>query len=191
MLLEFLDQIPDTRRAQGKTYQLSFMIFFSILAILSGAEGYRGIESFFEIHLKKLKRKFNLKWKKRPAYTTVRNILKGVDEEEFEKAFRDYSKAIASLESSTKTRTIAIDGKVLRHSFDNFEDKKALNILNAFASEAKLVIAHSEVEQKTNEIPAAVALIKELGLSNCIFTLDALHCQKETVKEIKKGAMML
>jgi len=191
MLLDFLNQLPDTRRAQARQYQLGFIIFFSILAILSGATSYREIESFFEVHFKKLKLLFKLEWKKRPAYTTIRNILQGINKNEFEKVFRNYTETITSLDKSLNTRVIAIDGKVLRHSFDHFQDKKALHILNAFTSDSKLVIAHSEINQKTNEIPAATQLIRELGLNNCIFTLDALHCQKETLKEIKKTAMML
>jgi len=191
MLLDFLNQITDTRRAQAKQYELGHIIFFSILAILSGADSYRGIETFFEVHFKKLKSTFKLKWKKRPAYTTIRNILQGINKNDFEKGFRDYTDAVIKLEHSIDARIIAIDGKVLKHSFDHFQDKKALHMLNAFTSESKLVIAHSEISQKTNEIPAATKLIKELDLDNCIFTLDALHCQKETLKVIKKTAMML
>ena len=56
---------------------------------------------------------------------------------------------------------------------------------------SKLVIADSEICQKTNEIPAATKLIEELELKNCIFTMDDFHCQKETLKEIKKMAMTL
>lgn len=190
MLLDFLNQLPDKRRAQARQYQLGFIIFFSVLAILSGATSYREIESFFEVHFNKFKLRFKLKWKKRPAYTTIRNILQGIDQKEFEKVFRNYTKTILSLENDLNTRIIAIDGKVLKHSFDHFHDKKALHILNAFSSESKLIIAHSEISQKTNEIPAATELIRELSLNNCIFTLDALHCQKETFKEIKKTAMM-
>ncbi|MEI7474998.1 MAG: transposase family protein [bacterium] len=85
MLLDFLNQIPDARRNQAKQYELRFIIFFSILAILSGAASYREIESFFEIHFGKLKSRFKLKWKKRPAYTTIRNILQGINKNELEK----------------------------------------------------------------------------------------------------------
>ncbi|MEI7474256.1 MAG: transposase family protein [bacterium] len=84
MLLDFLNQIPDARRNQAKQYELRFIIFFSILAILSGAASYREIESFFEIHFGKLKSRFKLKWKKRPAYTTIRNILQGINKNELE-----------------------------------------------------------------------------------------------------------
>ena len=34
------------------------------------------------------------------------------------------------------------------------------------------------VAEKSNEIPTAPELIEALGLKNCLFTLDAEHCQK-------------
>ena len=129
MLLDYLNQLPDARRAQAKQYQHGFIIFFSILAILSGATSNREIESFFEIHFRKLKTLFKLKCKKRPAYTTIRNILQGINKDELENIFRDYSKTITNLEKSIDTRVIEIDVKVLRHSFEHFQDKKALNML--------------------------------------------------------------
>jgi hypothetical protein len=190
MLLDILRQMSDARRNQAKQYELGHIIFLSILAILSGCNSYREIENFFEVHFAKLKAHFKLKWKKRPAYTTVRNIIQGTNKDELEQSFRDYTQKIKNTSNSLDTRIIAIDGKVLRHSFDNFKDKKALHILNAFSTEGKLVLAHYEISQKSNEIPAATELIKELGLTDRIFTLDALHCQKKTLAEIKKTAMM-
>ena len=41
-------------------------------------------------------------------------------------------------------------------------------------------MAHVELDDKTNEIPVAQALIAELHLQGCLFTFDALHCQKKT-----------
>ena len=38
--------------------------------------------------------------------------------------------------------------------------------------------AHEVVDEKSNEIPAVQALIATLGLSGRVFTLDAMHCQK-------------
>ena len=74
--------------------------------------------------------------------------------------------------------TIALDGKTLRGSFDHMEDKKAAQVLSAFASQSAIVLAHSEIDVKSNEIPAAQQMIAELGLTGVVFTADALHCQK-------------
>jgi predicted transposase YbfD/YdcC len=41
------------------------------------------------------------------------------------------------------------------------------------------VLAHVDIAEKSNEIPAAQTLLAELGVAEgSIVTLDALHCQK-------------
>lgn len=59
------------------------------------------------------------------------------------------------------------------------KDKKALHMLEAFATGVDLIIGHVEIDSKSNEIPAVQEFIRESGLDGCIFTMDALHCQKK------------
>ena len=52
-------------------------------------------------------------------------------------------------------------------------------VLSAFATDTALVLAHTDIAEKSNEIPAAQALLAELGLApGAVVMLDALHCQK-------------
>ena len=55
---------------------------------------------------------------------------------------------------------------------------KDFQALSAFASEAAILLAHSDIDVKSNEIPAAQRMIAEFGLTGVLFTADALHCQK-------------
>ena len=48
--LSHLGTIPDPRRAEGKLYQLPHVLLFSILAIVTGANSYRGIRTFIKTH---------------------------------------------------------------------------------------------------------------------------------------------
>jgi len=61
--------------------------------------------------------------------------------------------------------SIALDGKTLRGSFDKFNDRAAAQVLSAFATDTTLVLAHIDIAAKSNEIPAAQALLAELGLA--------------------------
>ncbi len=73
--------------------------------------------------------------------------------------------------------TIALGGKTLRDSFDNFNDRAAAQILGAFVTDTALVLAHIDIGKKSNEIPAAQTLLAELGMpGDTIVTLDTLHC---------------
>jgi hypothetical protein len=66
----------------------------------------------------------------------------------------------------------------LRHSFDNFHDRRAAHMLSAFASNTALVLAHLNCDDKANEIPAVQTLLGTLGLTGAVVTVDAMHCQK-------------
>lgn len=176
MLQSFLFKIQDHRRAQGKRYKQGHILLFAVLAILSGATSYRKIERFISKNYAKLDDVFDLKWKRRPAYTTIRDIIQKTSGAELERCFREYSAAL-STESET-AQFIGCDGKVLRGSFDHFEDQKAIQILSAFLTDGHLILAHEEIEAKTNEIPTAQQLMNQLGLSGYVYTFDAIHCQK-------------
>ena len=76
-------------------------------------------------------------------------------------------------------RTVALDGKTLRGSFDHLTDRKAVHVLSAFASDAALILAHQELSGAPDEIAAVPKLMAELGLTGVLFTADALHCQKD------------
>lgn len=176
MLESFLFKVTDHRRSQGQRYQLGHILLFTILAILSGADSYRKVQKFMVAHYDRLNELFELDWKRRPAHTTIRDIIQGTSGPELEQSFRQYSQGLA--ENDDPNLFIGCDGKVLRGSFDRFQDQKAVQILSAFATNSHIILAHEEVAAKTNEIPTAQALLKELGLSGYIFTFDALHCQK-------------
>jgi predicted transposase YbfD/YdcC len=50
------------------------------------------------------------------------------------------------------------------------------------ATSTSTIFAHEIIDEKSNEIPAAQALITAMGLNDRVFTLDAIHCQK-TLRE--------
>ncbi len=178
MLKSFLSKIKDHRRKQGKRYELEHILLFSILAILSGADSYRKIHKFIVAHYDTLDEIFDLNWKRMPSHTTIRNIIQGTSKTELEKSFRKYSKELVKNDSGKQF--IGCDGKVLRGSFDHFNDQ------SAFLNEGHLILAHEEIATKTNEIPMAQKLMEELGLSGYIYTFDALNCQEKTLRTAKE-----
>jgi hypothetical protein len=178
--LDLMTTIEDPRRAEGKLYQLAPVMLFTILAVVAGANSYRNVHSFIEVHLPRLRKFFGLNWRKAPAYTTIRGILMQLDTASVERVFREHAAALLGNEGSEQDqrRHVAIDGKTLRHSFDHFNDRKAAHLLSAFATAPALVLGHIDCDEKSNEIPAVQKLIAELGLSGMLITVDAMHCQK-------------
>lgn len=179
MIITFLDDLKDHRRSQGQRYELRFIILFSIMAILSNAKSYRDISRFMKKHHERLRKDFVLAWKKAPAYTTIRNIIQGLVQQELESCFRAYAQSLLGT-GIGNCIGVAVDGKVLRGSYDHFQDKKAVQVLSFFDTQSELILAHEKIDVKTNEIPVAQALIPLLELEGAVYTLDALHCQKKT-----------
>jgi hypothetical protein len=177
-----LGTVHDPRRAEGKLYQLPHVLLFSILAIVTGANSYRGIRTFIKVHFKRLNKAFRIGWKRPPAHTAIRYILQGLDPADVERVFREHAADLNSSEAATGKRILAFDGKVLKGSFDAFNDAKARQILSAFAVDTALVLAHIEIDEKSNEIPAVQKLLEELDVAGHIVTLDAMHCQKKHSK---------
>jgi predicted transposase YbfD/YdcC len=185
MLKSFLSKIKDHRRKQGRRYELEHILLFAILAILSGATSYRKIHQFIVAHYDTLDEIFDLNWKRMPTHTTIRDIIQGTSRTEVEKSFRAYSKELA--QNDREKQFVGWDGKVLRGSFDHFNDHKAIQILSVFVNDSRIILAHEEIASKTNEIPTAQRLIEELGLSGYNFTFDALHCQEKTLQTAKES----
>lgn len=191
MLITYLKDIEDFRRPQARKYELHFVLLFSIVAILCNAKSYRDISRFIKNRFMDLKHDFSLDWEKPPAYTTIRNIIKGVCRQELEAAFRAYTASLADYHlhppQQKRMRPVAIDGKVLRGSFDHFNDQCAIQQLMFFDTERFLILGHVEIADKTNEIPVAQSLVGELELLGALYTMDALHCQKKLLKHARKA----
>jgi hypothetical protein len=176
-----LAMIPDRRRAEGKMYGQVGVILFSIVAMVSGARSYRQIHALIKTRLGLLNAAYPaIALRGAPAYTSVRGILQGIDPNELEQAFRRHADGLDRAGSELPSRFIAIDGKTLRQSFDAFADRKAAHVLSAFAVDHKIILAHEVVDDKSNEIPAAQTMIAALNMTGRVFTLDAMHCQKNT-----------
>ena len=119
-------------------------------------------------------------------HTAIRYILQGLNPADVEKIFREHAADLNCSETAPGTRILAFDGKALKGSFDAVNDAKARQILSAFAADTALVLAHIEIDEKSNEIPAVQKLLEELNVAGHIVTLDAMHCQKNHSKRPPK-----
>jgi hypothetical protein len=79
---------------------------------------------------------------------------------------------------------VAIDGKVLRRSFDRASGKSPLHMVSAWGCEQRLVLAQIATDAKSNEITAVPKLLEMLSLQGTIVTTDALNCQRAIAQQI-------
>jgi hypothetical protein len=114
---------------------------------------------------------------KSPAYTTIRNAYNGMDSKAVEQLQREW---VEGINTHTQGLTIvASDGKTMRGSKSKAMNEKARHIVSLFLTDSKLTLTQNQVEDKSNEIPALIALLDNLNLKNCVITMDAMHTQKK------------
>ncbi len=91
-----------------------------------------------------------------------------------------------SLFAVTNGKIIPIDGKTLRRSHDRSSGKAAIHMVSALDAENGICLGQVKTNDKSNEITAIPELIKRLELKGCTVTIDAMGCQTEIAKDIKK-----
>ena len=174
-LLEEFRQLPDYRKNKIGYTHPGEILFLSLLAVLSGAQGYEDIALWMKERKRELA-KFLGRAFIAPAYTTVRNTFLGIDSESVEKM---QQKWVHELSNNTDSLTIvATDGKTMRGSKSKEMNEKARHIVSLFLTEQKLTLAQTQEQDKSNEIPALIELLDSLKLTNCVITMDAMHTQK-------------
>jgi predicted transposase YbfD/YdcC len=117
------------------------------------------------------------------SHDTFGRVFAALDTNEF---YACLSNWIASLQLDLKGKTVAIDGKTLRRSFDKSAGRTALHMVTAWVSDLHLSIGQLATEEKSNEITAVPQLLEMLAIEGAVVTLDAMHCQKKTAKAIRE-----
>lgn len=115
-----------------------------------------------------------------PSHDTFSRVFRALDPAQFRRCFQDFMGRFAE----TCGGVIAIDGKVLRRSFDTASAKSALHMVSAWGCEQRLVLGQIATDAKSNEITAVPKLLEMLSLKGCIVTVDALNCQREIARQI-------
>ena len=188
-LWEALQKVNDPRRARGQRYPFTPLMVFTVLAVMAGAQSYEDVITFIHERRHQLNALFGTRLKRAPAVNTLRDILHRLSRCELEAAFRRHAQDLASPAMTDEGRpVIALDGKTLKHSFDQLNDQAAAATLSAFASDDALILAHTELDGGGDEIAAVQDMIAELDVSGVLFTADALHCQKKPLKPHRRAA---
>lgn len=165
----------DDPRVEGRTlHKLIDIIVITICAVACGAETWSGIEAFGYAKQAWLKGFLELPHDI-PSDQTFARVFSLIPAEAFLECFMRW---VNWSRLKTQEEIVAIDGKTLRGSHHHRMGKKAIHIVNAFATANSLVIGQQKVDDKSNEIKAIPPLLKKLELTGCIVTIDAIGCQK-------------
>ncbi len=179
-MTKYFEEIEDTRQ-QGKIkYNLLEVIVMTIIAVTAGAEHWNEIAMYCKSKEDMLRKKFNLILENGiPTDDTFQRIFAIINPEQLEKCFRRWVEAEYQIE---KNEIISLDGKTIRGSRD--ENYNYIHMISAWANKTGIVLGQMRVDEKSNEIPAVPELLDLIEVENCVFTSDAMSCQKKTVETI-------
>ena len=179
-LFESLSVIKDPRIERHKLHSLTDILMIAICATICGVETWTEIEEFGEAKREWFSTFLELE-NAIPSHDTFRRVFSLLETSELKECFLQWISSVVSL---ARGSLVNIDGKQVRGSKSVANNKKALNMVSAWASEQSVVLGQVACQEKSNEITAIPELLKILELAGCIVTIDAMGCQKEIVREI-------
>jgi len=185
-LIEVLATVPDYRRPQGTRHPLRAILGLAVAATLCGYRSYAAMAQWGRLYGEDLAGALGFTRPQTPSVGTFHAVFRHLDHEAFEAALtRWVEQCLAALPPGKgKLEPMALDGKSLRGS----RKQGAINVhlLSVLSQRLGLTLAQQAVDDKTNEIPAAQALLGGLVLEGRVLTMDALLCQREIARTIRE-----
>lgn len=181
-LSKLLESLPDPRVQGRTTYPLAEVLFLVISAVLSGTATWEEIQDFGEQKLEWL-RKF-LRYKEgTPSHDTINRVMSVIDSRAFEKLFHEWVSQLFVLPAGA---SIHLDGKSLVNTADKADQQKsranggkyALQMVNAWCSEAALCLYQYHTGDKKDEPKAVLDILEMLSLQGCLVSADANNCRR-------------
>jgi len=171
--------LEDPRCGNAALHDFHDLLMIALCCVLCGGQGAVDMAVFAEAKEPFL-RSFLTLANGLPSHDTFSRLFRTLDPDQFRDSFQRFMAQF----SEQLQGVVAIDGKVLRRSFDRASGKSALHMVSAWGSEQRLVLAQIATDAKSNEITAVPRLLRMLALKGTIVTADALNCQRAIAEQI-------
>jgi hypothetical protein len=178
-IIEHLKQAADYRKRVG-SYPLWSLLAIGLLAVLCGAPRGSKDLAVFARKLSQAQRQA-LGIRKRhgrypaPSQPTFWRLLEEINGAKLEQILLAVQEQLRG--PPPKDELIALDGKEPKHGGGQ-------DVLTAICVPSQYYLGSAIVETKTNEIPVARDLLERLELKGRFISLDALHTQTQTARDI-------
>jgi predicted transposase YbfD/YdcC len=182
-LIEVLAEIPDVRHHRGKRHALAAILALACSAMLCGYRSYTAIAEWGRNYGARLTHALGFT-RRSPCAATLHTVLRQVNREELEAKLGAWAEGllVGTPPPQDIEEGIAIDGKTLRGSQQR--GAPGAHLLSALAHRLGVTLAQQAVADKTNEIPVALDLLRQLVLEGRVVTMDALLTQRPIAQQI-------
>jgi hypothetical protein len=178
-IVDYLKQAPEYR-ARVQSYPLWSLLAIYLLAVLCGApRGSKDLAKFARKLSQAQRRALGIRPRHgrypAPSQPTFWRLLQEISGAELERILLAVQERLRG--PAPKNELIAMDGKEPKHGGGQ-------SVLTALCVPSQYFLGSAIVDTKTNEIPVARQLFPELDLKGRFVSLDALHTQTETARDL-------
>lgn len=190
----YFSLVEDYRDERYITYSLSVILFMVMCGIICGCKDLEEMVEVLENKIEVIQKYIEIE--RIPCLATFSNILSVLNVLQVELCILSICRNVVNdtliigeeaqkIQKEIKEiKEISIDGKAIRSTNNHGDPEKALQIVTAYDVNARIPVAQTEIKDKTNEITAGRELLNMFEVKGAIITADAIHCQKETIKQI-------
>ena len=179
-LVQYLKSLPDYRKRIG-IYPLWSLVAICVLAHwCGGPRGQKDLAKFARGLSQAQRRALGIRRQDdqsypAPSQPTFCRLMEHINDESLERIFLQVQEQIRG--PAPPDELIVLDGKEPRHGGGH-------SVLTAVTVPSQYYLGSAMVDTKTNEIPVARELFKKLDLDGRKVSLDALHTQTQTAREL-------
>jgi len=182
-LIAVLAELPECRANRGKRHPRAAMLALACSAMLCGYRSYTAIAEWGRNYGRHLVGALGFT-RQPPCAATFHTVFHRIDRDVLEATLGAWAEAlvVGTLAPPDTLEGIAIDGKTLRGS--KKQGAPGAHLLSALAHRVGLTLAQQAMEDKSNEMPAAVELLRHGVLEGRVVTMDALLTQRQLAQQI-------
>lgn len=169
-LAHLLEAVPDPRGKHGLRYDLPFLLTCLIAALLCNCDGTEAIAEWCRDHVALLQDVFGRRLFLTPSGSLYRWLLPQLDAAAFERVLGAWVQATTQ---AAEDEPLALDGKTVRGA--RVGEQAAPHLLAFVTHQSQETFLQVRVDEKTNEIPVAKAVLPTLPIRKRVCTADALH----------------
>ena len=180
----YFSKLPDSRDNRGLKHELVNIVVMSIYAVLCGYTDAENMAFFMKLQEEYFTKLLDLKHGV-PSADTLLRVFAIIEPESFMQMFYCWIRDVLSVlqkNSDSEVQRIAIDGKAIHAAAE--KGGHIPYIISAYLGNYGLSIGQLKVGEKTNEIKEIPKLLKNLDITDCVITIDAIGCQKQIAKQI-------
>lgn len=169
-LAQLLEAVPDPRGRHGLRYDLPFLLCCLIAALLCNCNGSEAVAQWCREHQALLRQVFGPRLFLTPSGSLYRWLLPRLCADSLERVLAAWVQRTLVAQPD---EAMALDGKTLRGA--GTAEQEAPQLLAFCTHDSQETVLQVWIDEKTNEIPVAKALLASLPLTGRVCTADALH----------------